>query len=332
MEKNYQQRASAGLIIAEGSPISVVARGYSMTPGIYTSEQVAGWKLVTDAVHQKGGKIFLQIWHVGRRSHSSITGKQPVAPSAKKVPDQVFGPLAEGGYGLLETEVPRAMTTEEVRSTIVDFVNAAKLSMEAGFDGVEIHGAHGYLIDQFLRISSNERTDKYGGSQENRMRFLLETAIAVAKEIGSDKVGVRISPFVSEGTGGVDDHEIIELTLNALKELQKLNLAFVHFSENIANYKEVPESFRKNVRDIYTNPIIVCGQKTKESGNLLINQRYADMIAYGRPFIINPDLVSRFKNNYALTELKDDSQTTIYGGGEHGYTDYPTYEEVLASK
>jgi N-ethylmaleimide reductase len=328
MAKYYEQRSSAGLIITEGAPISIVGRGYSLTPGIYTQEQIEGWKPLTQAVHKKGGKIFIQLWHVGRRSHSSITGVTPLAPSAKKVADKVFGPLEEGGYGMIETEMPKAISKEEIQSTIAAFAAAAKAAMEAGFDGVEIHGAHGYLIDQFLRLDSNVRTDEYGGSQENRMRFLLEVVNAVVNEIGADKVSIRLSPFVSEGAGGVHDPEIVELTLKVLKELQKLNLAFVHFSENISDYKEVPESFRKEVREVYTNPIMVCGKYTKESGSEIIYKGYADMVAYGQPFITNPDLVTRFKNDFALTELRSDSHSTFYGGGEEGFTDYPTYEEM----
>jgi N-ethylmaleimide reductase len=328
MAKYYEQRASAGLIITEGAPISIVGRGYALTPGIYTQEQIDGWKPLTEAVHRKGGKIFIQLWHVGRRSHSAITGLTPLAPSAKKVADKVFGPLEEGGFGMIETEMPKAMSIEDIQSTIGDFAKAAKNSMEAGFDGVEIHGAHGYLIDQFLRLDSNVRTDAYGGSQENRMRLLLEVVNAVVNEIGADKVSIRLSPFVSEGAGGVHDPEIVELTLKVLKELQKLNMAYVHFSENISDYKEVPESFRKDVRAVYTNPIMVCGKYTKESGSAIIHKGYADMVAYGQPFISNPDLLTRFKMDYELTNLHSDSHSTFYGGGEEGFTDYPTYAEM----
>lgn len=171
MATYYRQRASAGLIVTEGAPVSAVGRGYSMTPGIYTEEHIEGWRKVTQAVHEEGGKIFIQLWHVGRRSHSSISREQPLAPSAIKVPDQVFGPLPEGGFGMIETEMPREMTIQDIESTIADFVQAAKNSIEAGFDGVEIHAAHGYLFDTFMRLESNQRQDQYGGSQENRLRF-----------------------------------------------------------------------------------------------------------------------------------------------------------------
>ena len=253
MATYYSQRASAGLIISEGAPISDVARGYSMTPGIYTNEHIAGWRQVTDEVHQKGGKIFVQLWHVGRRSHSSITGETPVSASAVKDADKVFGPLPEGGFGMIETETPRALSEADIQATIADFVQAAKNAMEAGFDGVELHGAHGYLIEQFLRIRSNQRTDRYGGNQENRLRFMIEVVEAVVDAIGADRVAIRLSPFVTEGYDE-EDPEIIELTLKAIDALAPMGLAYLHFSENISRHQEVPESFRKAVRERYPSP------------------------------------------------------------------------------
>lgn len=183
MATYYRQRASAGLIVTEGAPVSAVGRGYSMTPGIYTEEHIEGWKKVTQAVHEEGGKIFIQLWHVGRRSHSDISGSQPLAPSAIKIPDQVFGPLPEGGFGMVETEQPKAMSADEIQATIADFVQAARNAIEAGFDGVEVHAAHGYLFDTFLRLESNQRIDQYGGSQENRMHFLVDTLQADRKSV-----------------------------------------------------------------------------------------------------------------------------------------------------
>ncbi|PWJ40897.1 alkene reductase [Sediminitomix flava] len=327
MAKYYKQRATAGLIISEGTPISAVGRGYSMTPGIYTPEQIEGWKLVTKAVHEAGGKIFAQLWHVGRRSHTSIAGEQPVSASAVKDPDKVFGPLPEGGFGMIETDVPRALTVEEIKATTQDFVQAAKNAVEAGFDGVELHGAHGYLIDQFLRIHTNQRTDEYGGSKENRSRFLVETMQAVVDAIGGDKVAIRISPLVTEGIAEPDP-EIIDLTLDILKQLTPMNLAYVHFSENISNYQEVTEDFRKAVREVYQNPIMIAGKLTKEAAEEAIAKGYADMAAFGQPFITNPDLVYRFENDLELTPVGYDAHSTFYGGGEEGYTDYPTYQEM----
>ena len=328
MATYYEQRASAGLIISEGAPVSAVGRGYSMTPGIYTPGHIAGWKLTTDAVHQKGGKIFIQLWHVGRRSHASIAGKQPVSASALKEPDQVYGPLPEGGYGMIETGQPRRLSVEDIKTTVEDFVQAARNAMEAGFDGVELHGAHGYLIDQFMRQGSNHRDDEYGGNQENRMRFLLEVTQAVCDAIGGDKVAIRLSPFVTEGYAK-DDPEIIELTLKAIERLAPMNLAYLHFSENISNHQEVPESFRQQVRAIYPNPIMVAGKQTKESGSELLSKGYADMIAFGQPFITNPDFYYRIQHDIDLTPVDYEAHSTFYGGGEKGYTDYAFAEKLL---
>ncbi|MGL5472442.1 MAG: alkene reductase [Shewanella sp.] len=325
MATYYRQRASAGLIVTEGAPVSAVGRGYSMTPGIYTEEHIEGWKKVTQAVHEEGGKIFIQLWHVGRRSHSSISGEKPLAPSAIKVPDQVFGPLPEGGFGMIETEMPREMTIQDIESTIADFVQAAKNSIEAGFDGVEIHAAHGYLFDTFMRLESNQRQDQYGGSQENRLRFLVETLQAVVNEIGGDKVAVRVSPHVIEGFAD-EDPEIIDVVLKALERMKPMNLAYVHFSERISRYIDVPETFRQQVRRIYSNPIMVAGKLTKQSAQQLLDKQYADFVAFGTPFVTNPDLVARFDHDLPLAEFDADARLTLYGGGAEGYTDYLTYQ------
>lgn len=327
MAKYYQQRATAGLIITEGAPISSVGRGYSMTPGIYTQEQIDGWKLTTDAVHKEGGKIFIQLWHVGRRAHLSTTGDlQPVSSSSKKDPDQVFGKLPDGSFGMVETDQPRALSIDEIKSTIQDFVQASKNAIEAGFDGVEIHGAHGYLIDQFLRSNINDRTDEYGGSIDNRMKFMLEIVTEVANAIGGDKTAIRLSPHVVEGCSE-DDPEIIELTLKALEKMNDLNLAYIHFSENISNYKEVPQEFRKQVRQIYKNPIMVAGKRNKETAQEELESGLVDLVAFGQPFITNPDFVYRIKNNLELNPVDYDAHATFYGGNEKGYTDYPMIEK-----
>ncbi|QIA65926.1 alkene reductase [Vibrio astriarenae] len=322
MATYYGQRATAGLIITEGAPISCVGRGYSMTPGIYTQAHIDGWKKTTQAIHQQGGKVFIQLWHVGRRSHESITGETIVSASAIKEADQVFGPLPDGGFGMIETGMPREMSQEDIQQTIDDFVQAAKNAMEAGFDGVEIHGAHGYLLDQFMRKASNQRQDNYGGDKDNRMRFMLEVTQAVADEIGGDKTAIRLSPFVTEGYAEADD-EIIDLTLAALKKMVPINLAYVHFSENISNYTEATEAFRQQARAIYPNPIMVAGKLTKETAQELIEKGYADLAAFGQPFITNPDFVYRIENNIGLTPIGYDAHSTFYGGDEKGYTDYP---------
>ncbi|MFT5674531.1 MAG: N-ethylmaleimide reductase [Paraglaciecola sp.] len=325
MATYYKQRANAGLIVTEGAPISSVGRGYSMTPGIYTKAHIDGWKKVTKAVHDEGGKVFIQLWHVGRRSHSIISGEQPLAPSAVKIPDQVFGPLSEGGFGMIETEQPRAMTQQDINNTIVDFVQAAKNAMEAGFDGVEVHAAHGYLFDTFLRHESNKRDDQYGGSQDNRMRFLLETLEAIVSEIGARRVGVRVSPHIGEGFAK-DDPEIVDLMLKALGTMMPMNLAYVHFSENISRSVDVPQTFRQQVRAVYSNPIMVAGKLTRESAQVMLDKKYADFVAFGTPYVTNPDLVARFQNNWPLTEFDADARLTLYGGGEEGYIDYPVYQ------
>lgn len=323
MAEYYRQRAGAGLIISEGAPISAVARGYSLTPGIYTQAHIDGWKKVTEAVHQQGGKIFVQLWHVGRRSHSSIAGETPVAPSAVKNPDQVYGPLAEGGFGMIETDMPRAMTQDDIDATIADFVQAAKNAIAAGFDGVELHSAHGYLLDQFLRTTSNHRTDQYGGSDDNRLRFPLAVTQAVVDAIGGDKVAIRLSPFVTEGQADSDPN-ITALTLKLVEKLAPMNLAYLHFSENISNYTEMPDSYRQQVRSIYPNPIMVAGKYTQASASRIIAQGYADLVAFGQPFITNPDLVERIRHGISLTPVDYDAHATFYGGGAEGYTDYPT--------
>ncbi|AYV23620.1 alkene reductase [Vibrio mediterranei] len=324
MATYYAQRANAGLIITEGAPISAIGRGYSLTPGIYTQAHIDGWKKVTKAIHDQGSKVFIQLWHVGRRSHESITGEQVLSASAIKEADQVFGPLPEGGFGMIETGEPRAMTEQDIQQTIADYVQAAKNAIEAGFDGIEIHAAHGYLLDQFMRLSSNQRTDQYGGSQENRIRFLVEVMQAVVNEIGGDKVAVRVSPHVMEGFSE-EDPEIVEVVKKALVALAPMNLAYVHFSENISRYVEAPELFRKEVRDIYPNPVMIAGKLTKESAMALLENNYADLVAFGTPYVTNPDLVARFKNNWPLAEFDADARLSLYGGDEKGYIDYPEY-------
>ena len=324
--KYYQQRATAGLIITEGAPISKVGRGYAFTPGIYNQEQIDGWKKITSAVHAEGGKIFIQLWHVGRVSHPSITGgEQPIAPSAVKGINKGFGPLAEGGYGFVEQETPRAMTKEDIASTQNDFVLAAKNAMEAGFDGVEIHSANTYLFEQFMLRSANKRTDEYGGSQENRVRFLVETVEAVAQAIGAEKVGFRLSPYLVIDDPDVDP-EMPSLALKAIEQLSHHDLAYVHFSENVATWRPVPSSFRRQVREVWKNPIIIAGRHTKESAQDMLDLGYADLIAFGEYYISNPDLVYRFKENLALNS---NDRSTYYGGGAKGLTDYPISDPAV---
>ena len=330
MAQYYAQRANAGLIISEGTPISPVARGYSLTPGIYSHAQIEGWKKVTNAVHNKGGKIFVQLWHVGRRGHASVGGSQPLAASSIKITDKVYGPIITNGinqYGMIETDTPKAMSQQDINDTINDFVQAAKNAMLAGFDGVEIHGAHGYLFENFMRIDSNQRTDQYGGNQQNRMRFLLQTIEAVCQAIGSHKVALRLSPFVNEGASEPDP-EIVELTIKLAKQLAPFNLAYLHFSENISAHQPATDEFRAQIRANYPATIMVTGKQNQHSAQQLLDTSNVDLVGFGTPFISNPDLVARFCNNWPLAEFDPDARLTLYGGDEKGYSDYPIYSKV----
>jgi 2,4-dienoyl-CoA reductase-like NADH-dependent reductase (Old Yellow Enzyme family) len=322
MATYYAQRASAGLIITEGAPISAAARGYSLTPGIYTKQHIAGWKKVTQAVHKQGGKIFIQLWHVGRRSSTAIAGIQPLAPSALIEPDNVYGPTPNGTLGMIPTTMPKAMSNDDIKTTISDFVNAANNAMEAGFDGVEIHGAHGYLLDQFMRRYSNERSDNYGGSVDNRLRFPLEVVEAVAASIGAQKVGLRLSPLVSS-SHQKHDSDMPELTIKLCEKLAKLNLAYLHLSENIGNFQAVSDSFRHQLRSVYPHPIMLAGGLNQDQAQAHLDRGFAELFAFGSAYICNPDLVERMAGSLALTTLPNHANNTFYGGGEKGYTDYP---------
>ena len=321
MAQYYAQRASAGLIITEATQISQQGQGYSFTPGIHTPEHIEGWKLVTKAVHDAGGRIFLQLWHVGRMSHESFHADgKPVAPSALSPDAQVWVVDQKTGEGgMVECPTPRALETAEIADVIEDFRKGAANAIAAGFDGVEIHGANGYLIDAFLRRSSNHRDDQYGGSQENRIRFLVEVAEAVAAEVGADRTGIRMSPYITQRN--MADEEIIEVMLKAASELNRIGLAYIHLSE--ADWDDapvIPESFRVELRELFSNTIIVAGSYTPERAEEVLSKGYADLVAFGRPFVANPDLVSRLQNG---NELSDLDGATLFGGNEKGYTDYP---------
>ncbi len=326
MAEYYAQRASAGLIITEATQISAQGQGYSFTPGIYTQDQTNGWKLVTDAVHQAGGRIFLQLWHVGRMSHESFhTDGKPVAPSALSPDAQVWVVDSETGVGsMVDCPVPRALAPDEITAIVRDFRTGAANAIAAGFDGVEIHGANGYLIDEFLRKSSNHRTDQYGGSQENRIRFLVEVAEAVANEIGADRTGIRLSPYITQRN--MADDEIIEVILKSSHELNRLGLVYIHLSEaDWDDAPRIPEQFRHDLRAAYSGNIMVAGKYTQESGERMISDGLVDVVAYGRPFIANPDLPRRFHDKLSLAEFDG---ATLFGGSEKGYTDYPIWESL----
>ncbi|AIL73522.1 TPA: alkene reductase [Vibrio vulnificus] len=320
MATYYQQRASAGLIISEATQISDDSQGYSFTPGVYTDEQVAGWKRVTQAVKSQDAAMFCQLWHVGRVSHPVFQkGAQPIAPSAlAPVETKVWIADEHGNGNMIDCVEPRAMTQDDIDRVVSDFAYAAKRAIEAGFDGVEIHGGNGYLIDQFLRTNSNHRTDQYGGSRENRIRFLLQVVDAVSQAIGADKVGVRLAPFITFKDMNCPD--IVPTILEASKQLQARDIAYLHLSEaDWEDAPEIPESFRIELREYFTNAIIVAGSYTQARADEVLEKGYADLVAFGRPFVSNPDLVARLKHQQPLAELDG---ATLFGGDERGYTDY----------
>lgn len=324
MANYYQQRASAGLIISEATQISLQGKGYAKTPGIYTNAQIEGWNLTTEAVHKKGGKIFLQLWHVGRVSSSKINGLQPIAPSAltaKQTNVYFFDGAPNGDATFTAAEFPREMTKEDIEICCKEFVQAAKNAIQAGFDGVEIHAANGYLIDQFLRSNSNIRNDEYGGNKENRIRFLLEVTKAVCMAIGSEKTGVRLSPFIS--FKDMNDPEILDTILLAAKELNSLNIVYIHLCEaDWDDAPKVPFEYRVLLRSHFKNTIIATGNKSFEEAELLLNENMVDLVGFGRKFLTNPDLPERIRQHAPLNEIND-PHTLFGGGGARGYTDYP---------
>lgn len=320
----YTQRASAGLIISEASQISAMGKGYMNTPGIHTDAQSDAWREIVDSVHKAGGLIAMQLWHVGRISHSSLLpgGAQPLAPSALRAKAKTF---TEAGF--LDTSQPRAMTQADIDQTIADYAAAAERAREAGFDLVEVHAANGYLIDQFLRDGSNKREDGYGGSIENRVRFLKEVMEAIADAIGADRVGVRLAP-----TGGFNDmcdSDPERLFLHAVKTLDPMGLAYLHGVEQIpgAAAGAAERAILDKVRAAWSGVYIANGDYTAETGAARITGKHADAVAYGRPFIANPDLPERFARNAPLNEADG---STFYGGGAEGYIDYPALDEAAA--
>lgn len=321
----YAQRATAGLIVTEASQISRQGQGYAWTPGIYTDEQEAGWKNVVDAVHEKGGHIALQLWHVGRISHSLLkeNGEVPVAPSALVAKNaQCFVVQLNGTAANVPCEMPRALATEELPGIVEQYRQAAARAMRAGFDFVEVHAANGYLLHQFLSTNSNQRTDAYGGALENRARLTLEVVDAVIAEVGADRVGVRLSPhFVAHD---IADAEPETSALYLAKAFSQRGIAYLHIAEpDWAGGEELTDAFRAQLRAAFAGALIFCGRYMAEDAEAMIEQGIADAIAFGRPFIANPDLVERFRIG---AELNKPDRTTYYGGGAEGYTDYPTLQ------
>jgi N-ethylmaleimide reductase len=327
----YSQRATpGGLIIAEASPVIATGFGNPGVPGIYSDAQIDGWRQVVDAVHDEGGVIFLQLWHVGRVSHSSLQpgGALPVAPSAVPISAELKTMTADGKPARYET--PRALETGEIASVIEAYRQGARNALAAGFDGVEIHGANGYLIEQFLQSRTNLRTDQYGGSIENRARFLMEVTRAVIEIWGADRVGVRLSPYgIANDSGEADP---MPLYTHVIKSLDPLGLAYLHFIEPRSSGAGRAEVNHQNVpsamvlfRPIWSGKLITAGGFTGETAEAAIAAGHADAIAFGRIFISNPDLPRRLARGYQLTPY---NRATFYGGEETGYTDYPEHDEL----
>ncbi|WP_345816344.1 alkene reductase [Paraburkholderia sp. PREW-6R] len=317
----YAQRASAGLIIAEATQISPQGKGYVFTPGIYDDAQVQAWKRITDAVHAKQGHIFLQLWHVGRISHPSLQpgNALPVAPSAIKPEGQAYT-----DEGFVPHVTPRALETSEIPGLVEQYRVAAQNARAAGFDGVEIHAANGYLLDQFLRDKTNRRTDQYGGSIENRARLLLEVADAVTGVWGPERVGVRISPL--SGFGDISDSNPEPLFTYVVKELSARKLVYLHVIEgDTGGTRDVPGGFDLQVlRDAFDGLFMANNGYDLALAQSMLKAKRADLIAFGRPFISNPDLVARLRSGASLNEP---DPKTMYGGGAEGYIDYPTLEQ-----
>lgn len=323
MARYYAQRASAGLIITEATQVSLQGMGYAKTPGIYSKDQVEGWKLTTDAVHEAGGKIFLQLWHVGRVSSSRVNGLQPLAPSAITASGTnvyIFDGAPNGDATFVPVEQPREMDRADIDNVIQEFAQGAKNAIEAGFDGVEIHGANGYLIDQFLRSNSNKRMDGYGGSKENRIKILMEITQAVIDAVGKERTGVRLSPFIT--FKDMDDPEILDTIMLAAEELYRLDISYIHLCEaDWADAPLIPTAFREELRRKFKNTIIATGNKTPDEGEQLLEKGLVDLIGFGRRFLTNPDYPERVRLDAPLNEISD-SHTLFGGGDERGYTDY----------
>lgn len=321
----YSQRASAGLLISEASQISQQGQGYQDTPGIYTQAQIDGWRKVTDAVHAKGGRIFLQLWHVGRVSHVDLqeNGAAPVAPSALQAATKVFV-----NNTFADASVPRALDIEELPGIVNDFRQAAINAIAAGFDGVEIHGANGYLLDQFLKDGANIRTDAYGGSVENRARLLLEVTAAVVDAIGAERTGIRISPV--SPANGVSSSDPQQQFNYVVDQLDALGLVYLHVVEGATGGpRDVAPFDFGALRQRFKNTYIANNGYDLNLAASRLNDNKADLIAFGRPFIGNPDLVERLKNHTPLSAF---DPTTLYGGGAAGYIDYPTLAESRSAQ
>ena len=322
----YAQRASVGLIVSEATQISRSGQGYPNTPGIFTEAQIAGWKTVTEAVHGKGGKIVAQLWHVGRVSLSDYQpdGLPGFAPSAIAI---ATGKGMRPDFSLTEFETPRALTVEQIQTIVGEYAQAAANALRAGFDGVEIHAANGYLIDQFLKDGANHRDDRYGGSVENRARFMLEVTTAVVAAVGADRTGIRLSP--SNGANGAMDSDPAATFLYAAEALKPFGLAYLHLIEGEPDtpmsIKNGAPQLAARMREAFGGPVMLNGGLTRELAEKAIAEGRADLISSGVPVLSNPDLVERWKTN---APLNAPDKATFYGGGAKGYTDYPFLDQA----
>ncbi|MCK0753073.1 MULTISPECIES: alkene reductase [Chromohalobacter] len=334
MARYYAQRAGAGFMITEGTQIEPRGQGYAWTPGIHSQAQIEGWKAVTDAVHAEGGVIFCQLWHVGRVSHRSLQpgGEAPIAPSAIRAEAvKVFVETGQGEGELAEPSEPRALTTEEVEELVALYAQAARNAMAAGFDGVELHCANGYLVNQFISEHTNVRTDRYGGSLANRLRFLEEIVEAVAGVVGAERLGVRFSPLF-ESTDedrvylGLVEGDPQATYIAAIERLEQAGVAYVSIAEaDWDRAPDLPDAFYREARAAFSGRLLYAGRYTPEKATWMREQGHGDLFAFGRPFIANPDLPARLRRGWPLNEV---DPATMYGGTDVGYIDYPTYAEA----
>lgn len=332
MANYYAQRAGAGFMVTEGTQIEPRGQGYAWTPGIYSAEQVEGWKKVTTAVHQQGGVIFAQLWHVGRVSHHSLqpNGEAPIAPSALRADAvKVFIETGPGEGALADPSEPRALSTDEVKELVQMYKKAAQNALAAGFDGVELHCANGYLVNQFISEHTNQRDDEYGGSLENRLRFLKEIVEAVSEVVGSNRLGVRFAPLF-ESTDedrvylGLVESDPHTTYIEAIKLLNAAGIAYLSLAEaDWDNAPDLPDDFYQAVRDNFDGRIMYAGKYSAEKAVRVLEQGNGDIFGFGRPFIANPDLPERIRNDWPLNAV---DPATMYGGTDKGYTDYPAYQ------
>ncbi|MCV9961263.1 alkene reductase [Pararhizobium sp. BT-229] len=333
----YEQRASAGLLITEGTAITHQGQGYADVPGLYSKEALDGWRKVTDAVHKAGGKIVVQMWHVGRISHTTLqpNGGKPVSASAIQAKSKTYLVNEDGTGTFAETSEPRALELSEIPVILEDYRKAARAAIDAGFDGIEIHAANGYLIDQFLRSGSNTRTDEYGGPIENRARFLLQVVDVIAKEIGEGRTGIRISPVTPANDSSDPDAQA--LFTYVVEGLAKYKLSYIHIIEGATGG---PRDFQQGDKPFDYAALCAAYEKAGGEAAWMTNNGYdrelaiqsveqgkTDLVAFGKPFIANPDLVQRLKDD---APLNTPDQATFYGGGAKGYTDYPLLEQQVA--